>query len=268
MNKTFDTVDLKVAESEFFLRKMAECKFNFAELGFYFSAFLSAARTITLALQQFQHLDGFKEWYAPHQETLKSNPVAKFFLETRNDHLHGGIYPVTGGSSREGKITFHFRNYEHNKQELGDDDVLDRCRNFFICLLEIVFDCYLKLGPQINPQQHYTAEHFKALGRTVGDAELELFGWTMDSSKEQICDESDRWRLVRSHVGDCQINHLFHGYLRKVTPQPAEPEDYQDFTPTNEDRGWVHIPAGFKTIDEWLAYIGKTRKREDDLNSP
>ena len=37
MSKTFDTVDSKVAEAEFFLRKMAECRLNFEEFGFYFS---------------------------------------------------------------------------------------------------------------------------------------------------------------------------------------------------------------------------------------
>lgn len=140
-----------MAEAEFFLRKMAECKFDFAELGFYFSAFVSAARTVTLALQQFDHLDGFEKWYAPHREALKQNPMAKFFLDTRNDHLHGGNYPIRGGSSRKGNHTFHFRDYEHNNGQLGDDDVLTRCRAFFLSLIEIVFDCYVKLGTQINP---------------------------------------------------------------------------------------------------------------------
>ncbi len=259
MSKTFDTVDLKVAEAEFFLRKMSECKFDFAEFGFYFSAFLSAARTITLALQQFDHLSGFEEWYATHRETLKRNPIAKFFLDTRNDHLHGGGYPVRGGSNSKGVLTFHFRDYEHNSGELGTDDVMTRCRAFFLCLIEIVFDCYLKLGEQINPQQHYTAEHFSVLGKTINDAELELFGWTMESLKKEGCVDADRWSVLRKQVGDCQINHRFHAYLGKVTPQPVEPEHYQDFAPSDEDKGWVHIPAGFKTAEEWIAFVGKTR---------
>jgi hypothetical protein len=62
----------------------------------YLSAYLSAARTTTLALQQFRELPGFDAWYAPHQERLRLDPVARFLLEARNSHLHVGPNPVSG----------------------------------------------------------------------------------------------------------------------------------------------------------------------------
>jgi hypothetical protein len=267
MRKTFDTVDSKVAEAEFFLRKMAACRLDFEEFGFYFSAFLAASRTVTLALQQFSHLDGFVEWYAPHQMALKMDQTAKFFLNTRNSHLHGGEYPIRGGSSFQGIHKFHFRDYEHNSVELGDDDILTRSRSFFLTLIEIVYDCYVHLGPQIDPQQYFTAEHFSEEGRNIDDAEFEVYGWVMESLKEEGFIDDDRWSELRAHVECCKINHLFHAYLGLVTPQPKEPEHYQDFEPSEEDRGWTHIPAGFETIEEWIEFVAKTKNAHRSVAS-
>src|SRR5881394_41239 len=69
---------------------MAEPRFAPALFNSYLSAFLSACRTITLALQQFKHIPRFSEWYEPHRDRLKSDPLARFFLKTRNLHVHGG----------------------------------------------------------------------------------------------------------------------------------------------------------------------------------
>ncbi|WP_309384648.1 hypothetical protein [Cerasicoccus frondis] len=259
MEKTFDTVDMKVAEAEFFLRKMAGCGFDLEEFQFYFSAYLSASRTVTLALQQFKDLDGFEAWYAPHQEKLKKNQTAKFFLNTRNSHVHGGGYPIRGGSSHGRTHTFHFFDYDHNDVELGDDDVLARSRSFFLSLIEIVYDCYVELGPQIDPQQFYTKEHF---GGSIDQAEAQIYGWIMTSFIDEGFSEDDRWSELRSRLDSCKINHLFKAYLGKVTPQPVEPEHYQDFEPSDEDRGWVHIPAGFKNIEEWMGFIKQERSAQ------
>lgn len=263
MDKTFDTVDLKIAEAEFFLRKMAECKFDFAEFGFYFSAFLSASRTVTFALQQFNHLEGFEKWYIPHREALKADSTAKFFLNTRNSHLHGGGYPVRGGAISNGVHTFHFLDYKHNEFNISDDDVLSISRHFFLMLLEIVYDCYVHLGTQIDPQQYFTKEHFSSIGRTIDEAEVEVFGWVMESLKNEGFTDDDRWHEVRAKVECCNINHLFHAYLDKVTPQPIEPEHYRDFEYIDEEKGWVHIPAGFENIEEWVEFI-KTRGAQQD----
>ena len=262
MDKTFDTVDLKVAEAEFFLRKMAECKFNFDEFGFYFSAFLATSRTVTLALQQFNHLDGFNEWYISHQKALKANSTAKFFLNTRNSHLHGGGYPVRGGSSHNGIHIFHFRDYKHNEFKIGDNDVLSLSRQFFLSLLEIIYDCYVHLDTQIDPQQYFTKEHFSSTSRTIDDAEVEMYGWVMESLKNEGFTDDDRWRELRANVECCKINHLFQVYLGNVTPQPIEPEHYKDFEHTDEEKGWVHIPAGFETIEEWFEFIKETRNAQ------
>ncbi|MBL7971494.1 MAG: hypothetical protein JNL03_08235 [Prolixibacteraceae bacterium] len=64
-------------------------------------------------------------------------------------------------------------------------------------------------------------------------------------------DEDDRWHELRGNVGECEINHLFKGYLNKITPQPIIPDRIQDFDFTDEERGWDYIPPGFETIEEY-----------------
>jgi len=255
MNHTFDVVDQKVSEAEFFLRKMVEAGSDVFSFQCYLSAYLAAARTSTLALQHFKHLEGFDVWYVVHQRKLKADRLAKFFLDLRNDHLHGGPYPVAGGSFRGGKALYHFPEVPHSS-EYQSADIVTACRNYFVGILEVIYDCYCVLGVQIDPQQHYTKEHFAAQGRTIDDAEIEVCGWVCTSFIAEGLEVDDRWLELRGQVGRCGINHLFKSYLGKVTPQPIEPEHYQDFDFTPEEKGWLHLPAGYTSIEEYLADLG------------
>ena len=255
MDHTFDTVDEKVAEAEFFLRMMAEARTDMFAFKCYLSAYLSAARTTTLALQQFRHLPGFDAWYAPHRERLKADPLAKFLLDTRNAHVHGGPYPVSGGRFHQGEATYYFgRNDDHPAMEHAD--VVSSCRRHLLGLLEVVHDCYVQLGVHIDPQQHYTREHFATLGRTIDDAEAEVWGWVMGSLIEEGYDEDDRWHHLRSRVGECQINHLFYSYLGRPTPQPVEPEHFADFGYSPAEKGWEHTPAGYSSLEQYQRESG------------
>lgn len=221
----------------------------------YLSAYLSAARTTTLALQQFKELPGFDAWYAPHQERLRLDPVAKFLLDARNAHLHGGPSPVSGGSFRGDEALYYFSPRETADGQVRPD-VVSTCRQHFVTLLGIVRDCYVRLGVYIDPQQHYTKEHFAGSGRTIEDAEVEVRGWVMESLAEDGYNEDDRWHELRSHVGECQINHLFYSYLGRVTPQPLEPEYYADFKYSPEDKGWIHVPAGYASLEDYQRQFG------------
>ena len=182
---------------------------------------------------------------------LKSNPLARYFLTLRNEHLHGGPNPTVSGAFSQGKATYYFTR-QHSKYSISTPDALSACRSYFIILLNIIYDCYAKPGIHIDPQQYYTKEHFTLLNKTIDDAEIEILGWVCSSLIEEGFIEDDRWHELRGQVGECLINHLFQAYLGKTTPQPIEPEHYKDFDFTNEERGWVHIPAGYSTIGEWL----------------
>jgi hypothetical protein len=248
MSYSFDIVDQKVNETEFFLRKMIESEHHWFEFSCYLTAFLSASRSITFALQRFKDISGFKEWYEPKQSALQTDALAKFFLETRNDNVHGGPNPVVGGRFYLGKSEYRFKEQE----KLEYNDIVSCCRAQFIKLLEIVYDCYMVLGVHIDPQQYYTREHFNSMGLTIDDAELEIWGWIMTSYIDEGLDEDDRWHELRSRVSECKINHLFKGYLNKVTPQPIVPDRIKDFDFTDEEKGWIYIPPGFETIEDYI----------------
>jgi len=256
MSYSFGIVDQKVNETEFFLKKMIESGTNWFEFSCYLAAYLSTSRSITLALQRFKLIPGFKEWYEPHQVVLKSDPLAKFILEIRNDNVHGGPSPVIGGSFYRGKAEYRFK--DQDKLELND--IVSCCRVHFIKLLEIIYDCYVVLGVHIDPQQYYTREHFASMGLTIDDAEVEIWGWVMTSYIEEGFGEDDRWHELRSRVGECQINHLFNGYLNKVTPQPNVPDYIADFDYTGEERGWVYVPPGFETIEDYIKSLDSLHK--------
>lgn len=244
----FETVDEKVIEAEEFLQQMAGAGSSAVSFRSAFSAFVSATRTITLALQHFQHVPGFARWYQPHRLRLRSDALAAFFLDVRNDHVHGGPHPVTRAEFSPSGSKYFF------DRSLGQsDDVVSLCRKYFVSLLQIVYDGYAKLGVHIDPQQYFTREHFAALDRGIDDAEVEIYGWVCSHLIEDGLNEEARWQELRSHVQSCTINHLFYAYLGKPTPQPALSEEAQDWDFTPEDRGWSHVPAGYKSCEAYWA---------------
>lgn len=251
MNHGFDVVEHKIAEAEFFLSSMASAGSDMFAFQCNLSAFLAASRTSTLALQQFKSLPGFANWYTPHQQALKTNPLAKFFLDLRNSHLHGGPYPIRGAVFSKGKAEYWFSS-GFREDVVPTFDVLSACRFYFILLLAVFYDAYECLGVSIDFQQYYTKEHFSSLGLDIDDAEVDVCGWVCSSLIEEGYDVDARWSELRSRVQSCTINNLFYSYLGKVTRQPLEPEHYADFAYTPEEKGWVHVPAGYSSLDEYI----------------
>ncbi|MGY0799625.1 hypothetical protein ACW7G0_11295 [Lysobacter sp. A286] len=257
---TWDTVDHKVAEAEFFLARL----FNSSGFDFncYFSAYLSASRTVTLAIQHFNHVPGLKDWYEQHRSRLKTDVLSRTFLELRNKHVHGGMYPISGAIYYQNKSVKFLRDKESG---LTIDDLSTAAREHFLTLLEIAYDAYVALGLHIDPQQHYTREHYVAIGGGIENAELEIFGWVCDHLIEEGFDEDDRWHELRGNLDECQINHLFYAYLGKTTPAPKLPDYLEEIEPSVADRGWNHVPAGYTSADEyWIE--NPSRKPESPSN--
>lgn len=230
--------------------------------GCHLSAYLSAARTATHALQRFSHIPGFAAWYEPHQARLKTDALAKFMLDARNAHVHGGPYPIAGGMFEGNQARYRFAK-PAPASKVPPDDIVTACREHLVVLLEIALDAYVQLGVYIDPQQHYTKEHFASLGRTIDDAEVELWGWIRESLIDEGLDEDDRWHELRGHVSECQINHLFYSYLGRTTPPPRVPDHFRDFEDTPEEKGWIHVPAGFKSIEDYTKAFPDRKPAED-----
>lgn len=142
MARSFGLVDYKTQEAEFFLLQLAEAGkgFNFQEVQFCSSAFASAARSITFAMQSC--LKGnleFDNWYSTRQESLRSNSLAKFFHEFRRVTQHIGESAVGGGSFIGGDPLYYFKSSK-DLPTVPDEDVLTACKQYFVLIIDLVFD--------------------------------------------------------------------------------------------------------------------------------
>jgi hypothetical protein len=114
VERVLDLIKHEVAEADFFLNSMRDSGFNIFGFHCYFSAFMSASRSITFALQAVMSgTPGFAEWYEIARQPLVEDSRARFFVQLRNIATKTGELGVTGGSSRlldDGKtqITHHF----------------------------------------------------------------------------------------------------------------------------------------------------------------
>jgi hypothetical protein len=103
MGRSFDLVDDKLFEGDFFLDRLAESGHDWFASRCYFSAFVSAARTVTFALQGcISDVEGFGEWYAEKQAAMRANTTARFLGKVRTESQHLGINPLNGVSSSRG----------------------------------------------------------------------------------------------------------------------------------------------------------------------
>jgi hypothetical protein len=234
MSRSFGLVDHKVAEADFFLSKMEDA--DFYEVRWYFSAFASAARSITFTVQgSIGDLPGFSEWYGPWRNRLAGDRLAAFFLDARNDAIHLGDNPIRGGSwgqSLEGEAVHRYwfqrgspiEPESKDRKDYPPEDVHTACRAFLTTLVELVYDAYVAFAPHVDAQMHYTSDHFATLGRTIGDAEEELFGVRGWTSAPGLSEET-RWRLIRRQITGCEIPELFEEYLGRPLPWLAGEED-------------------------------------------
>ncbi len=222
MSRSFGIVDSKVAEANFFLKSLKEAGSDFFKVRCYFSAFVSSARAITYAIQaSIGDLPGFDEWYAKQQESLRSNPLARFFHEARVADHHRGVNLVSGGeaiSDADGLRILHYFATTGTGVPPPNTDVATACFDYLTALIAIVYACYSQFGELIGPEQYYTEEVFASRGLTIEDAEEDVFGfrgWT-EATGVPI---SERWRMIRESVPPSNINHLFLEYLGKELPE-------------------------------------------------
>jgi len=228
VHRSFSLVDHKVAEAEFFLRKIRDSALDFFALRCFVSAFVASARSITFSLQSvLSGADGFMEWYSGHQEKLRADPTARFFHEFRTASQHVGDNLVGGGAGGPCRVVTYWFCVSGDVASVPDEDVVTACDQYFRTLLEIVFDCYLKFGVRIDAHQRYTAEYYASIGKTVEDAEEEFGmprGWTEIGDPASI---PYRWQVLRDQSTGCEISHLFETYLGKRVPYPERLPPYE-----------------------------------------
>lgn len=216
--RSFGIVDDKVIEADFFLEKLGNAGLDFFEARCYFSAFVSAARSITFALQSvMSEVRGFDAWYKQHQTKLKAHPTARYFQRARTILQHIGENPMTGGAVyRDDQGQRHVEYFftpsdEDNLESPPASDVATACRIYLVLMIELVKDCYRCFGTVVDPDQYYTPNNLRSLGISIEDVEEELGfprGWT------QLPGASDEERLsaLRRNIPPSQIVPIFAKY--------------------------------------------------------
>jgi len=79
----------KLNEAKYFLECMKEKQSDRDPFIYNLSAFLSAARSVTLFMQkEFKHVSGFDNWYASKQASMKSDKNMELLNEKRTITVH------------------------------------------------------------------------------------------------------------------------------------------------------------------------------------
>jgi hypothetical protein len=228
--RSFGLVDDKLCEADFFLEKLAACgggrpgDDGWFAAKCYFSAFTSAARSVTFALQSsLSDLPGFSDWYAGKRTEMRADRLATFFNRARTESQHIGFNPVNAGTSGRGsdgrpRELYWFADVGGAGMELPQEDVVTACHAYMVNLVRLVYECYLVFGEDIDPAQYYTLNNLRRRGVSIEDVEEEFGyprGWTglpgaTDAQRLEV--------LRRTSMPDSGIDPIFDKYLEKVRP--------------------------------------------------
>lgn len=223
-SRGFHVVAEKVAEADYFLEKMKENQFFYREFSYNLSAFTAAARSITFSLQAVMvKYPGFEEWYPPHQASLKSSRLAKYFLNLRNHIQKVGNIPIShSGILKFGKIRHlsYFVDVEELKNS-PDGEVINLSQQYFIQIITIIERCYRDFWVYVDPRAIFTEEGLHLLGWTIEDVEEAgglPRGWT-DIPYEGTDKNFQRLRLLsRELCGDEMMEKYFDKYKIGTPP--------------------------------------------------
>ena len=179
--RPFELVEAKLEEAGFFLELLAAAGSDVFAFRCYFSAFVSAARSVTFVLQFVMHgVDGFDEWWGERQDEMRLDPLLRFFVERRNETLKTGETRITGGMFHIGDdgqpVVRHFFGGYGPLDPFTPvvDDVESAAREYLDLLATLVRDCRGRFAAAIEGP--FDLEALAATGWTVDELE-ERLGW-------------------------------------------------------------------------------------------
>lgn len=225
--RTFDHVDDKLFEADFFITKMELVDFDMFAIRCYFSAFVAASRTVTFAMQASMNgIAGFDEWYTKIQSELRENPIARFFHECRTDNQHIGFNQVVGGVARGDKMQFWFGEPEIRRyKNIPKSDVLTTCKMQMTTICGVVDGAYSQFGHEIDPDQRFTPSGLSKLGMSLDDLESYVGfpqGFT-DIEWGGVNKDLHRLELLRKQIPGSAVKPLLVKYLGRELTYPTEP---------------------------------------------
>ncbi len=154
--KYLNRISEKLKEADFFLQRMALTEREVDELNYYFSAFTSAARSVTFVLQYVgSALSWFEEWYAEVQARQRGDKAAKYLLEARNEALKTGAQPIAYGevvrfpNGEEKLVNFFSYLGSEPPTEVPSMDVLYTCTHQMQNLVQIVGEFFDRFEEEV-----------------------------------------------------------------------------------------------------------------------
>lgn len=226
-SRGFHIVATKVGEADYFLGKLKEVQGHYEEFSYVLSAFASASRSITFSLQAVMtKYPDFDKWYVSHQEKLKANGLAKYFVNLRNYIQKVGEIPVGHtGTMREGKIKHvsYFVDIDDLKGAPAGE-VTKLAEEYFVEVLKVVENCYRDFWVYADPRAIFTEEGLRLLGWVIEDIEEAAGiprGYT-DIPYEGEDKSFQRLRLLaRQFQGDEMMEQYFVKYGLQSTVNKA-----------------------------------------------
>lgn len=232
MASSFGVVEDKLREAEFFLSQLRESQHLSFEADCYFSAFVTAARSVTDAMRaSLKGVDGFRIWFDETLKQLKTDALAPFFVEIRNEVVHEGINPLNRVSLEHLQLDLtrqlqgdrgHFLVLPdaHRRDSTVIVDAVEACEQYFSSLVVVVYECYESFRTVVDARWYFTEGNFSSRGKSFEDALVELGFPPTWAAGIPIGPEA--WHALRSQQPPCLVNDLFDKYLGKTIPDPDE----------------------------------------------
>lgn len=176
MRKPFWLINGKLCEADFFLDKLRTAN-DIDDARYYFSAFVSAARSITYALQVcLKGFRDFDQWYDDQRRVLRDDPVARYFHNLRNQVIHECLNPL-GRMTR----TMYGTDYYLEGDAVPERDAITACRAYMSLLVRISCEAFRRFWSSLDLPETLTVAELEAQGRTIEDIEEEFDmprGWS------------------------------------------------------------------------------------------
>lgn len=169
----FWLIDGKLREADFFLEKLRNAP-DIDDARYYFSAFLSAARSVTFALQKcIGGMAHFDTWYEDRQKELKDHPTATYFKTIRDQVIHEGLNPLERHVRGVGGI---IGSNFYLVEGAPEQDVVVAATSYMAILVRIAGEAYQRFWTSVDLPATFTTENLAARGQTIEDIEEE-FGY-------------------------------------------------------------------------------------------
>lgn len=223
-NAGIHIVSQKVGEADYFLEQLKKNHSWDNEFNYNFSAFVSALRSITFSLQfVMTKYPEFDDWYKIRQERLRSNKLAKAFVEFRNHAQKTGIIPIAKERSiLEGIFYETSQFYVPTNSEIKEvpaGNVVELSEKCLIEVLIIINECYIDFDVYIDPRVLFTERALEKLKWTIEDVE-EFYGFPrgytdIDYKDDKVTNSQIRLNMLKSQGGDETLQCYLDKYLKK-----------------------------------------------------